>query len=423
MAQTTRAITRSRLWNGFRILTERVERAPLFAALLCVEAGSRYDPASRHGLSAATAGTLLEGAGLLSSAELALSVESLGAEIDVAAGYETVTIATSGPAGCLDDVLAIVLEIVRSPRFARLETVLDRQRSEIAEERDDPYHVCQRALFETIYGCHPRAHSPSGDLDGIAGICDADVRAFHERRYVPDRCTLAIVGDVDPESAGGLAATRVDDWRPGGRPSDDPLPPRRGNVARARLVRMACRQTHLCVGHLGIPLQDPRYEAFQILDAVLGDCAGFGARLAKRLRESEGLAYVVESDTTDTAGLDPGLFRAYTATSPESVAAALGGIREEIAKVAQEAPSSQEVEAAVAYLIGRRLVEDETIEGRAARLLRVERYGLGLDSDDSYADRLASIRPQDVHSAAKSLIDLEGMSVVAVGPSFPSFSI
>jgi len=423
MAEATRAIARARLENGFRILSERSGSMPLFTALLCVEAGSRYDPPSRHGLSAATAGTLLEGAGSLSSTELALSVESLGAEIDVASGYETVTIATMGPVGCLDDILAIMFEIARAPRFSRLETVLDRQRSEIAEERDDPYQVCQRALFETIYGRHPRARSPSGDPDGIAAIRDADVRSFHEQRYVPDRCTLAIVGDIDPESAGGLAAARADDWHPGGRPLDDPLPPRRRKVASARLVRMACRQTHLCVGHLGIPLLDSRYEAFQVLDAILGDCAGFGARLAKRLRESEGLAYVVESDTTDTAGLDPGLFRAYTATSPESVGAALGGIREEFARVVDEAPSPKEVEAAVAYLVGRRLVENETIEGRAARLLQVERYGLGLDSDDSYASRLASIRPQDVHAAAESLIDLEGMSVVAVGPALPSLSI
>jgi len=423
VAEAARQVIRSAPANGLRVLVERATDVPLFTALLCVEAGSRYDPAGCHGLSSATAGTLLEGTRARSASELALAAESLGTELEVLASYETVTIAATGPAGCVGDVLRIMFEMAWAPRFGHLQTVLDRQRSEVAEELADPYQVCQRAFFQTIYGHHPRAHSPAGSPDGIAGVREAGVRAFHERHYSPERCTLAVVGDVVPEAVLELAGARPNGWRAGGRPAPRPISPRRPRAPRARFVKMDCRQVHLCVGHLGIARLDPRYEAAQILDAILGDSAGFGARLALRLRETEGLAYVVESDTTETAGLDPGLFRAYTATSAENVGAALFGIRDELRRIIDEPPSADEVAAAVAHLVGRRLVDCETMEGRAARLLRAERYGLALDGEGSYASRLASIGPADVHDAARSIIDPGAMSVVVVGPVLPTVSL
>jgi zinc protease len=176
------------------------------------------------------------------------------------------------------------------------------------------------------------------------------------------------------------------------------------------------RQIHLSIGNVGIARRDPDYYAVSVLDVILGDSAGFGSRLATRLREVEGLAYVVESDASGTAGRDPGIFWAYTATSPENVGAALDGILAELEAVRSSPPSPDEVSSAIAYLRGRQQLERETNEARAARLIAIERFGLGLAYEEAYPAIVGAVSPDHVLRAARRVIDLDRYSLVAVGP-------
>ena len=175
-------------------------------------------------------------------------------------------------------------------------------------------------------------------------------------------------------------------------------------------------QSHLVLGHLSVARSDPRLYPLRALDVILGDGAGFASRLPTRLREDEGLAYIVECDASSTAGLDPGVFWAYVATAPEQVERVIDVMLDEIERVRTLPPTDEERDMAVSFLLGRHVLDRESIESYAGRLVTIERYGLGLDYDSRYGDIISGITADDVRRVAADVIRPDELTVIIVGP-------
>lgn len=415
----TRAVSVKRrvLPNGLRVIAAEVRAVPAFAALLCVEAGSRYESDRRAGVAELTAGLLVERPGD-AGRDLDRRVDSLGLSLDAAAGYETGALVAAGLASRCPDALSLLFELVASPRFDRstVQDAVDRQLTEIAEEEDDPYCVCRRELLEDVFAGHPR-HRPVVGYDGtVRGLGTEDVSGFHESRYRPGHAVLCVVGDIASERVLDLASGVFEAWSESGAEELRLRPPTPLNEPRSRFIRMDRAQTHVALGSVSIRRSDPSYYAVLVMDAILGDGAGFGSRLASRLREESGLAYVVESDAAVTPGLDPGLFWVYTATSPDRLRRVLDGVQSELRRILREPPSADELACAKAFVLGRHVLAVETNEARAARLVRLARYGLGPDHDDRFEALVSAISADDVLEAANRVIDLDHSATIVVGP-------
>lgn len=410
-------VRRRTLGNGLRIAVAEVPSATTFTALLSVDAGSRYDGDGSAGVAALTSGLLVERPGAEGEA-LDLRVDTLGLSVDAVAGYETSALVLTGLPSHGTEAVSLLHELATSPRLARstVEDAVDRQLTEIAEEEDDPYCVCRRAFFEEVFAGHARGRPVVGYGRTVRGLGLHDVAAFHDAHYRPGHAVLAVVGGVDAERTLDTASLAFEMWAGPPTHDEDRLPPVRLRTPRSRFVAMDRAQVHVALGCVGIARDDPAYHAVVVMDAILGDGAGFGSRLASRLREDAGLAYVVESDTASTSGLDPGVFWVYTATSPSRVDRALDAVREELRRIRREPPSAEELKCAKAYVQGREVLGFETSEARAARLVRIERYGLGHDYGDRFASLVEAVSDDDVLAAARRVIDLGRSATVLVGP-------
>jgi zinc protease len=409
-------VRRRTLDSGLSLVVSGSPATPMFAAILSVEAGSRYDERERSGLAALTSGLLAERPGD-DGALLDRRIDSLGLSLDADAGYETSALVATGLARHADEALDLLCELVSSPRFdeGTVEDAVDRQLTEIAEEEDDPYCVCRRALFEEVFGEHARGRPVVGYEPAVRALGLADVAGFHDLHYRPGHSVLAVVGGVDPERTLDAASRAFERWTGPSVDRDRP-PPRVVPNPRSRFVPMERAQVHVAIGNLGIARSDPAYHAVLVMDAILGDGAGFGSRLASRLREVAGLAYLIESDTASTAGIDPGVFWVYTATSPSRVEAALAAVRDELERIRREPPSAIELSSAKAYVRGREILGLETNEAKAGRLIRIERHGLGQDYGERFAGLIGAVTADGVLAAARRVIDPDRAATVLVGP-------
>jgi zinc protease len=417
MARTAVGVNRTVLENGVRVLSSCSDAAPTFSLALSLEAGSRYDGAETSGLASLLAGILLEGTESSSGTEFAERIDSAGAVFDVASGYETCVASLTGLAERFSEAVDALGEATRRPRFAQpeFERAKRKQLAEIAEEDDDPFMLLRREFFGLVYGEHPRSRPVNGRPETVGRVSLDDVRAFHRARFSPATSVLAVSGAVPVREAIDAAAGVFGGWR-GSEVADSQGPPP-ARVSGRRFVRMERNQTHIIVGGLGVARADDAYHPLSVMDVILGDSAGFGCRLGRRLRECDGLAYLVESDTVNTAGIDPGVFWVYTATSPSQADRALEAVLEELHRFCSEPLTQREVETAVAYMLGRHRMDGETNEARAGRLVGMERYGLGLDYDLRYDEIMHAVTPGDVAAAARRVLDPDHLSVVAVGPS------
>jgi len=412
-------VARTVLPNGLVVLAVESRSLPLFASALVVEAGSRCDPEGRWGLGTVTTSLLLEGSEDLAGDDMASRLDVLGASLEASSSYETFSLSAVGLSENLRDVLGIVAGAAARPRFdARgFDDVVRRELTAIAEDDDDPYCVCRREFFRLVFGDHPRGRPVEGRPETLRRLTVEDARAHHHGLFSPRRAVLGISGDFDAQAALEAAAGAFDAWDGRAGVEAAVAHVERQTARRTRFVRMDREQAHVSLGSLGIARSHPLYHAVSALDVVLGDSPGLASRLATRLREVEGLAYMVESDTVSTAGKDPGVFWAYTAVSPERTRDAVAGILDEMRRVRLEPPSDDELAAAIAYLRGRHALDRETNEARAARLVGIERHGLGQDYEGRYPSLVGSVTRSDLLAAAEAVIDPERYSLVVVGPS------
>ncbi len=412
-------IARAVLPNGLTVLAVESRSLPVFAAVLAVEAGSRYDPDGKWGLSSVTSSLLLEGSEALPEDVMARRLDSLGASLEVTCAYETSSLTLVGLSENLPEVLGIAADAVSRPSFeARaFEDVRRRELTAILEDDDDPYCVCRREFFGLVFDGHPRGRPVEGRPETLGALSASDPRACHAALYGPRRAVLGLSGDFDSRRAIDAAAEAFGEWSGGESEPACVRIPVPENRSRSRFVQMEREQAHVSLGSLGIPRTDPGFYAVSVMDVILGDSPGLASRLATRLREVEGLAYIVESDTVSTAGRDPGAFWAYTAVSPERTRAAVQAILDEMRRFRGDPPTEDELAAAVAYLRGRHTLDRETNESRAARLTGIERYGLGLDYEVRYPSLVGAVTRADVLAAARRIVDPDSYSLVVVGPS------
>jgi zinc protease len=233
---------------------------------------------------------------------------------------------------------------------------------------------------------------------------------------VPKNATLAIVTDQEPEAVLPLVEKAFGAWTGGDRPTVEvPKPP---EPKAAHLPTALDRaQTTVMLGHLGVTRTDPDFVALEVFDNVLGTGAGFTSRLAKTVRDVNGLAYSVYGNVTGTATTQPGYFLMYAGTEPKDADKAIALMREELAAVlGDRPPSDQELAGARAALRGEMIASCETGAGLLGVLHLCERYGLGFDYPHRYLHLLEGLTRDQVVAAARKTIHPDRLLEVVVGP-------
>ncbi len=94
--------------------------------------------------------------------------------------------------GFLDDALT-------EEKFKNQQDVV---KNEKRQGDNNPYAVLEYLVAEHLYPAgHPYAHTVIGSLDDLTNATLDDVRAFFNTWYVPNNCTLTLVGDFDVAEA------------------------------------------------------------------------------------------------------------------------------------------------------------------------------------------------------------------------------
>jgi zinc protease len=404
---------RAALPNGMRLISERRPGTGIVALELFVDAGLLRE--AKPGLAFLTGRLLEEGTQARSADALAEAIEDIGGTLDVGSTGASLRVRAED----LPLAIEILADLIRRPAFPPEAIAWAKRRTaaELQADRDDPAFRAELIFRGLVYGDHPYARDPRGASRAIARLTRDDVRAHHRRNFTPDRAFLVAVGDFDPRRLAGLVKTHFQSWtnRPAG---PAPRLPRLVCSARPRVRRVVHpgEQVQIVLGHLGIPRNDPDFDALVVLDHILGSGPGFTDRLSRLLRDEMGLAYSVGGGITETADVVPGLFRIQVGTMPDEADRVIAAIVEQVRAMHRGDFSDDEVDRARRYLAGSWVFDFQTVEQRAERLLELERWELGLDEPLHWPDRIARITPRQVRRAAEAHLDPSALVRVEFGP-------
>jgi len=401
--------------NGLKVILLESHKVPTFTMQLVVLSGGLADRSDYHGLATFTAALLREGTAKRSSKDIAEQVDALGSTLTATSGLSslTSTVTAAGLVESLDQTLDIFADVVRNPTFPQSEVEKYKTRSlaQLQVQRSNPQFLAQEQFSRAIYGDHP-AGLISAPVESIKKLSTKDLADFHSTYFRPNNAILAIVGDVTMKDIMPKLAKVFGDWQKANVPAMNIPPAPTQSASRIFLIdRPGSVQTVLTLGTLGIERTSPDYFSVLLADRVLG--GGPAGRLFLNLREDKGYTYGAYS------GFSGSKYRGtWTSSSEVRTDVTAGAMKEfmyELKRLRDEKVSAEELDNAKRAIIGGFALSLEQPQTLLQNIITQKIYNLPADYWDTYPQKVAAITVEDVQSAAQKYIDLDHLTVVAVG--------
>jgi predicted Zn-dependent peptidase len=236
-----------------------------------------------------------------------------------------------------------------------------------------------------------------------------------QRRYRPESMTVAAAGNVKHADVVRRVrrAFAGNDFLAG---TASPMPPRmavRSRAAKAGEIKAArpFEQVNVVLGMGGITRSDPRRHTLGVLNAALG--GGSSSRLFQEVREARGLAYSVYSFASSYS--DAGIVGVSAGTLPGKADELLQVVRAELAKVAADGLTEEEIIRGKGQLRGGLVLSLEDSGSRMTRLGESEMFQDQLLSVDAVLERIDAVTLAEVRSLAAELFT-RPETLALVGP-------
>lgn len=324
-----------------------------------------------------------------------------------------------GPPNLLETFLWMEADRMDGLARAMTQEKLDLQREVVSNERrqsyeDAPYGVAWLALPEAMYPAgHPYAHPVIGSHEDLRAATVQDVVGFFDTWYVPNNASLVVAGDFDPAQArAAIERTfghidRVElPARPAVSTPDRPVQPELTLEDQVRVPKlmMAWHSPAL------LTVEDAQLD---LVATILAD--GRSSRLYDRLVHQTGMATEVSAHQYSQRLSSLFLIEA-TPAEGHTLDELQQAIEEELARLASEGPTAEELERARNQVEMDFLRRLESLQARASALNSYH-YNTG---DPAYAAQdLARYRAatQDTLRAAAGNLAVDRRCLIRVVPA------
>jgi predicted Zn-dependent peptidase len=285
------------LGNGLRCLHIPLpDKDPRYQVTLLVGTGSRDEPLAFSGVSHLLEHMMFRGSSKHPTfSELSVAFESLGGEWNAATGHEYTEFFYNGPAGHVEESMALFSDFILKPTLNDLETErrivqreLEGELNEQGVSTDPDYHIANRIWPDTSM-----AQPIIGTMDSLNAIKIENIKGWLKDHYAPKNSVLCIVGGHPPEIK-KLVEKNFGSWTSSSKANT--RPPLKTSYTGPQIFwvensdnEFQVQLTYLCEG-----TGSPKTPVYELLTRVLAD--GFSSRLTKRIREELGLVYDISAN-------------------------------------------------------------------------------------------------------------------------------
>jgi len=409
-------ITRSVLPNGITVLTRTNDSSPSVVISGYMLSGSQFDPAERLGLAHFTAACLMRGVEGLNFQQIFNELESVGASLGFGASVHTTSFSGRALAEDLPLLFSIVSRCLRQPTFPpdQVERLRANFMTGFAIRAQDTSEMCSLTFDQLLFPEHPYGRPEDGFPETVKPITREELIAFHRKHYGPRGMVIVVVGAVSAAKALEEVQKALGDWINPEQPEPPAIPPVTAPVGVRRHIALPGKmQTDLVMGTIGPVRKSPDFLAASLGNNILGQFGMMG-RIGDVVREQAGLAYY--ASTSLNGWLSAGSWEVSAGVNPVNLQKAIDLIQLELRKFVSEPVSVQELTDSQANFIGRLPLSMESNGGVAAALMNLERFQLGLDYYQRYADLVRAVTPELVLEVARRYLNPDQLVVVSSGP-------
>lgn len=385
------AASRRQLPSGANVAVVEDRDAPRVALRLVVSAGTSSD-------------TERAGAAIVAANMVAIGIEDrvagLGARLVVEVGPDVASFAIDALPDQVGPAIDLLAGIVKAPAVGAPQVTRAVRRAALEAKRrgaEDDDHGAAYVIVRDAYDL-PTARHPYGTTSAtaaeLAEVTPQDVRLITTARYVPGGATLIVVGDVAASDVMAAAERALGGGAPKVPPRLDLTEPFAREHDRVTLLdRPGAPTAHVFVGIPGPATDDPvALAGIELAAEVVAARLGSGAT-----------AMLYDFDE------GPHIARIDLRTSPPRATAEVAHVKDEIERVASEAPAAEEITSAKRRLLGRAARALASNDGIADAMAA---HGAGSTLEKRLA-ALSAATPEVVSIAAQSLARAKAHVVVA----------
>jgi len=356
------------LSNGLEIVVWPDHDIPNVAMYTYVRAGGRNEYPGITGLAHFFEHLMFLGTENLEPGEFDKTMEAAGGANNAYTSPDVTVYTDWFPRSALSTIFEL-----EADRFRNLETYADAVQSErevVYSERrssvdNNNFQKLHEQVRATAFVAHPYQFPVIGWPSDIESWTEEDLHRFYQTYYAPNNRTVVIVGDVTTEEVFGLAEKHFAPIPAQPQPEQvRTVEPEQGGLRRI-VVKAPAQAPLLHVAFHSGTASDPQTLRVSLLLNIL--TTGESSRLHRRLVEDDGLALSVGARVDK--GFDPGLTYFYLTLPPGGdIEEAEQRLLEELALVASEGVSEQELAKARNILLAGYWRDLATIRGKAGAL-------------------------------------------------------
>ncbi len=406
------------LSNGLKLVLAERHGIPAISFSLIFNAGRAADAGGKSGTAALTLDMLDEGAGKLSSPEIARREAELGASIGTANNRDVSLIGLSTITPKLADALDLYATLVTQPTFPEAELARVKQRllAAIVQEKSEPFGMARRVLSRQLFGeGHPYAYAGLGLVGDVKAITRDDLSGFQQRWLRPDNATLLVVGDTTLAQIKPLLEQKFGGWHAPAAPlpQKNIVAPPHHDAQRVFLIdKPGSAQSLILAANLAPPAADPDQEAMHTVNTALGGM--FDSRLNLNLREAKHWSYGASSSLLEAR--DPQVYLAYANVEQAHSADSMREMHKELVDVLGARPlSAAEIDMAKQAQVRSLPGNFESVGEVAGAVGHLIEFGLPDDYWNAYVPRVEALTAPQLKVAAVKLVKPEELTWVVVG--------
>jgi zinc protease len=376
--------------NGTVLILNENHDVPLIGLRAIVRGGAAADPVDKHGLASLFADLLQKGAGERSSADFAEAVASVGGELSVSAGLESVTVSTSFMAKDGALMVELVSDMLLTPlldpkEFSKLR---DRSINLIkAAKGSDPDQLMSSYANAFLFGDHPYGNPVGGSESSLARITHGDLIAYYADRVGSDRLIISVSGDFEIPAMRAALTAAFGDWRPATGPLQELEAPLPADSSRVFLIdKPGATQTYFNIGNVGVARSFSGRAELDLANTVFG--GRFTSMLVTELRTKSGLSYSASSRLSRNA--QPGSVFISSFTETSTTVEALDVALATLSRLRDDGLDDAMIASSRNYLMGQFPPRFETAEQLAGHFASLEANGLDSSYIDDYGNKLSA---------------------------------
>ncbi len=406
-------ISSFKLQNNLQVYFVRKDTLPVMNMSLVLDAGSKYDPANKKGLSNLLAMVIDEGAGKYNSLQLSDQFEVIGANFSIHCDQDSFYFSLQVLADEFERGTELFSSVITDPHLDENDFEREKRKiiTRISQNNDDVEEIANEVFEFKLFGeNNPYAPPSIGYLEDIESIQASEIKDHFINIINPSGAFLVIVGSYNQEKLKDVLNRYFSGWESTGlnKPFIDTTSS--GQKGLYIVDKKDSVQSEIRTGLISYKRNEYDFYSKSILNLILG--GQFTSRLNLNLREKRGFTYGIYSRFIYLKSA--GYFFTTTSVSSENTGAALKEILGEIDKI-RKGVTRKELEFARSSLIRKFPSGFETNRQITSNIIGQLIHSLPEDYFIRYPERIKKVTREQVLKAANDNLFPEKLTTVIAG--------